>query len=75
LFERYGVENCQILLIENVCCDNINELTSREGYFIRTLHFINKNIPLRTQKKYHEDNREKITEQRKVLHKEFYNNG
>jgi hypothetical protein len=65
LFERYGVENCQILLLESVCCDDINELTSREAYHIRTLQCINKYIPLRSRKEYKEDNREKIAEQQK----------
>ena len=66
LFEKYGLESCQILLIENVCCDDINELTAREAYYIKTLQCVNKFIPLRSRKEYNEDNKEKIAEQQKI---------
>ena len=51
--------------MESICCDNINELNAREAYYIRTLQCINKYIPLRSQKEWKQDNREKIAEQTK----------
>lgn len=43
LFEKYGVENCKITLLEN--CNNIttkDELNSRETHYIQTLKCVNK---------------------------------
>jgi len=64
LFEKYGLENCQILLIESICCEDINELRTREAFYIRSLKCVNKAIPLRSQKEYDADNREKSYEYR-----------
>lgn len=42
LFEKYGVENCKIVLIENFPCNTKDELEKREGEYIKTLNCINK---------------------------------
>ena len=52
LFEKYGVENCKIYLVELFSCKSREELESREGYYIRNYDCINKNIPGRTCKEY-----------------------
>jgi hypothetical protein len=68
LFEKYGIENCIIELIEAKPCIDINEQAKLEGSYIRTLECVNKNIPGRTRKEYCEDNKEKI----KAKNKQFY---
>ena len=65
LFDKYGLENCVITLIENVNANSKEDLLQRERYYIQSMKCINKNIPLRTQKEYVEDNKEKIKEQRR----------
>ncbi len=42
LFEKYGVENCQIFLLELVNVNSKDELLAREGYFIKTLNCVNR---------------------------------
>jgi len=71
LFEEYGVDNCQIELIEAKQCYSKDELKQLEGHYIRTLNCVNKYIPDRAMeeynKKYYQDNKEKIKED----HKEY----
>ena len=55
---EYG--DARIELIEDCKCERREELTAREGHFIRTLDCVNKCIPGRAWKEYFEDNREKI---------------
>ena len=52
LFEKYGVENCHIELIEIFPCNSKDELTKKEAYYIRLLNCVNKVIPNRTKKEY-----------------------
>ena len=87
LFEKYGLDNCKIILLETVDASNYNELAAREAYYIKTFKCVNKCIPLRTKKEYARDrkehfqkidtinielNMEKI-EQRKQKAKDYYN--
>ena len=58
IFEKYGVENCRILLIELVACNTKDELASREGHYIRSIECVNKVIPDRTVKEYHITNKD-----------------
>ena len=44
LFEKYGLENCSIFLIEQFSCKSKDELRTREGFYIKTIKCINKNI-------------------------------
>ena len=60
LFDKYGVNNCQIVLIETCSCDTKDELHRREAHHIRTLQNVNKCIPLRTRQEYRDDNKEQI---------------
>jgi hypothetical protein len=80
LFDKYGIENCHIVLLESVPCKSKEELHAREAHYIRTVNCINRSVPLRTWKErrqdnivqhqkymhqYKIDNKEKIKEQRK----------
>jgi hypothetical protein len=65
IFDKCGIENCKIELLELFPCSSNDELTAKEGYFIKTLRCVNKNIPGRNQKEYREDNKEQIKQYRK----------
>ena len=62
LFEKYGKENCNIILLENSPCNSKDQLIAKEAYYIRLLPCINKNIPGRAQKEYKNENKEHIKE-------------
>jgi hypothetical protein len=68
-FEIIKIGNYNIILIENVQCNNRDELRSRERFYIDSLPCVNKNIPGRKMNEYLELNREKI----KLQKKEYYN--
>jgi hypothetical protein len=70
LFDKYGIENCQIYLLESVNANTKDELLAREGYFIKTLNCVNKIINGRTKKEYYRDNENKIKEYAKQYQKE-----
>ncbi len=56
IFDKYGVSNCQIVLIENVNAESKDELLAREKHYIKSVKCVNKNIPGRTMKEYYQDN-------------------
>lgn len=56
IFDKYT--DVRIELLECYPCDNKEELTKKEGEYIRNNNCINKQIPLRTQKEHYEDNKE-----------------
>lgn len=64
LFDKYGVNNFKITLIEIVESDIKRDLLDREGHFIKTTQCINKYIP-RTREQYIEDNKDFIKERLK----------
>ena len=53
-------KNYDIILVENFPSDNNMELHKRERYYIENNDCVNKKIPLRTDKEYSFDNRERI---------------
>jgi hypothetical protein len=63
LFET-GYKVC-VELLEEYPCENRNQLERREGYWIRKLPCINRNIAGRTVEEYREDNKEHIKEKQK----------
>lgn len=72
MFDKYGVENFVIVLLETVNCNSKDELLSRERHYIQSNMCINKAIPIRTvderkqlKREYREINKEVIKEQRK----------
>jgi hypothetical protein len=74
LFEKYGVKNCKIVLIENFNAMSSDGLRSREAFYIKSTKCVNKVIPLRTKKEYNKlyciDNKEKINENRRNKRKQ-----
>ena len=70
LFEEYGLENCQIELIEAKECQSKDEQKKLEGHYIRTLECVNKVIPDRTKIEYLETNREIILQKKKINREE-----
>ncbi len=70
LFEEYGIENCNIILLELCPCKSKDELNAKEAHYIRTLKCVNKVIPGRTQKQYIEENKNKIKEYDKQYKKD-----
>jgi hypothetical protein len=83
LFNKYGVDNCKIILLENVHANTKDELISRESFYIRKLKCTNKIIPGRSNKEYYETNKDEILNYSKEYrqtnkdilsnkHKEYY---
>lgn len=66
LFEKYGLDNCSIVLVENYPCESVDELRSRESYYIRNNKCVNKCIPDRSMKEWYENNKCRIKEHRKI---------
>jgi len=62
LFDLYGVENCKIELIEKYPCENIEQLSKREGHHIKNETCINKNVAGRTSNEWYADHREQVKE-------------
>ena len=44
LFDEYGLENCNIELLENCPCSSKDELRAKEGEYIRKMPCVNKNL-------------------------------
>ena len=44
LFDKYGIDNCKIYLLESVIAISKDELLAKEGYYIRTLKCVNRCI-------------------------------
>ncbi len=65
LFEKYGVENCKIELVEEVECKSREELRKIEGEYIKNNQCVNKCVAGRTKQEWNEDNKEKIKLQNK----------
>ena len=62
IFEKYGIENCQIFLIENFPCNSRDELRKREGEYIRQMNCVNKRVAGRTKQEYAKEHPEKFKE-------------
>jgi hypothetical protein len=69
IFDKYGFENCQIVLIETYPCISKDELRARESYYIQLLKCTNKLVPNRTsaesQQAYRDNHKDKIKEDNK----------
>lgn len=60
---EYG--DAYIELLCNYPCNDRNELNKKEGEYIRSMDCVNKVIPGRTKKEYHEKNKEAIAKYKK----------
>ena len=49
LFDKYGIENCEIVLIENFPCNSKDELRSRERYHYDNIKNCNNYRPIRNE--------------------------
>ena len=58
LFEKFGIGNCKIELIEEYPCENRHQLNKREGMHIRETNCVNKQIAGRTKADYKAEFRE-----------------
>ena len=70
LFDKYGVNNCDIVLLENVEANNYDELISREKHFIKLLSCVNKRIEGRPKEEYYKDTKEHKTQYGKQYREE-----
>jgi hypothetical protein len=70
LFDKYGLENCKIELVEDYECKTKEELHQREGWWIKNNPCVNKTIAGRTKKEYHQDNKENIKEYKREYHQD-----
>lgn len=68
LFDKHGVDNCRIILLEAFPCKSKEELTARESFYIQSIKCVNKVIPGRTRAQYREDYRESIIQK----HRDYY---
>ena len=48
LFDKYGINNCKIILLELVEANSKDELRIKEAYYIKTLKCINTRKPIRS---------------------------
>ena len=62
LFDKYGISNCKIELIEEAPCDTKEKLRKVEGQHIRNENCINKRVEGRTYKERCSENKERISE-------------
>ena len=60
IFDKYGIDNCKIYLLESVIAISRDELLAKEGHYIRTLKCVNRCIAGRTNKEYRKDNMDKM---------------
>lgn len=71
LFEKYGIEQFHIELVEDFPCENKYQLFARENHFIRNFNCVNKqsapsNIPRKEyEEKYRLENKEQISNRNK----------
>jgi len=75
-FELIDLGEIDIILIENVKCENKEELLAREKYYFELNKelCVNKNNPSRTFKEWYKENFENNKEKYKEYSKEYYNN-
>ena len=75
IFEKHGIENCKIELLEEFPCNSKKELETREGEIIKKTECVNKVIAARDSKEWMDENKERLTEYWKnyyQINKEHY---
>jgi hypothetical protein len=65
IFEKYGIQNCVIILLELVNVKSKDELQTREKYYIQSMNCVNKSIPMGTLREWTENNKDKILEKQR----------
>lgn len=56
IFEKYGIDDCIIELLENYPCNSKDELFARETYFQKKYECVNKLLAKRDMKQWRKDN-------------------
>jgi adenylate kinase family enzyme len=76
---EHGLEHFYIELIEDCPCETLEQLRKQEGYYLRKMGTLNHRIAGRTIHEYNDDNKDKISEQKKEYYeankdkiKEYY---
>jgi hypothetical protein len=69
LFEKYGVDGCEIVLIESVNANSLDELRLRERFHIESVECVNRCVPRRSRAEYYTANADQIAGYKKA----FYN--
>ena len=76
LFDKYGVENCQIVLLETVMANSKEELLAREAFYIKSMLCVNKVMLGRTRKEYMKDTmtpvKQKVMKEYQQQYRETY---
>jgi hypothetical protein len=62
--------NYNIILIEDCACEKKEQLLSKERFWIENTECVNLKIPLRTQKEWREDNKEKMKKYLKLWYED-----
>ena len=62
LFEKFGIEGCEIILIENYACENRKELERKEGEYQRKIKCVNIRIAGRNRQEFQIENRDRLRE-------------
>ena len=73
LFEKYGFENCKIILLEDYPCDNKNQLLSREAHYQKSMKCVNKLVAFRSTeewKEYHQIYHQENKEEKKIYYEQ-----
>ena len=68
LFQKYGVENCNIYLLEHFNAKDRSELEAKEGQYIQKLKCINKIVSGRSKQQYRKDKRDEINNHKKKMY-------
>ena len=66
IFQKYGVENCKIVWIEDCPCNSKKELEAREGEIQKENDCVNKYIAGRSSKERYEDNKDEVLAKCKI---------
>jgi hypothetical protein len=72
IFDEFGIENCDIHLVEEFPCKTKLELKQREGFHQKNNTCVNKNIAGRTKEMYYVDNIDKYREHNKKYRADNY---
>jgi len=75
IFDKYGADNCSIILLEKCNVTSKDELRAREQHYIDNLECINRNCAFldterkaKYHKEYNDRNKESLAERKKVLY-------
>ena len=57
IFDKYGIENCKIILIESISCEDKDALIAREQHYIRLMNCVNKRVEGRSTLEYRNEHK------------------